>query len=220
LSGASGGTNSYAVSFKDASNGLVGHDNGSIRLSTDGGATWVAASSPTASPIQGLSFISGTNSAWVNAAAIPYRTTNNGSSWTAQTVYPISGTLNHNSFADTSNGWAVTSNGEVIHYRPAGTSAVDPRQESGVPAAYRLEQNYPNPFNPTTNVGFRIAHFGLVTLKVFDVLGQEVATLVNEQKEPGNYQVQFDASQLGSGVYFYTLKAGGFASTRKLLILR
>ncbi|HCV43670.1 MAG TPA: hypothetical protein DGH68_09315, partial [Bacteroidetes bacterium] len=117
LTGPSGAANSYAISFKDNSNGLVGHSTGAIRVSIDGGATWTAVSSPTTNPIQGLSFLSGTNSAWISAAAVPYRSTNNGTNWTAQTVYPISGTLNHNSFADTSNGWAVTSNGEVLHYR-------------------------------------------------------------------------------------------------------
>jgi photosystem II stability/assembly factor-like uncharacterized protein len=217
-SGASGSTNSYAVSFKDANNGLVGHSGGIIRISSNGGATWATASSPTASDIQGLSFLSGTNSAWINAGAVPYRTTNNGSSWSAQTVYPISGTLYHSSFADTSNGWAVTSNGEVLHYRPAGSTAVE--QDQLVPTDYALEQNYPNPFNPSTVIGYRIQERGFVSLKVFDVLGREVATLVKEVKQPGTYSVQWDASGEASGVYFYRIQAGDFVATEKLLFLR
>ncbi|MDH3251489.1 MAG: T9SS type A sorting domain-containing protein [Ignavibacteria bacterium] len=95
------------------------------------------------------------------------------------------------------------------------------------PVAFALEQNYPNPFNPTTNIGFRlpagqagIADFGLVRLAVYDLLGREVAVLVNEKKAPGTYTVQFDGSGLTSGVYFYRLQAGGFVQTRKLLLLR
>jgi choice-of-anchor B domain-containing protein len=96
----------------------------------------------------------------------------------------------------------------------------DVEEQSDVPRAFALDQNYPNPFNPVTNIQFSIANSQLTIVKVYDVLGREVATLVNEPREPGNYQVQFDASRLGSGVYFYTLKAGGFATTRKMLIMK
>ena len=92
---------------------------------------------------------------------------------------------------------------------------------------FSLYQNYPNPFNPITNIKFRIANlpdgkagFGLVTLKVYDVLGNEVATLINEEKQPGEYEVEFDASVLASGIYFYTIKAGDFSSTKKLILLK
>lgn len=227
LSGSSGSTNSYCVSFKDALNGLVGHDNGSMRISTDGGATWTAVSSPTSNPIQGMSYLSGTTSAWINAAAIPYRTTNNGSSWTAQTVYPITGTLYHSSFADTSNGWAVTSNGEILHYRPAGTTGIGAGPNNDIPAGFVLEQNYPNPFNPTTTITFTVPNVGMntgsrtpVTLKVYDVLGREVATLVDKPMNAGSHTVKFDASNLSSGVYFYSLRGGDFTTTKRMMLLR
>ncbi|MBM2841336.1 MAG: hypothetical protein HW412_1864, partial [Bacteroidetes bacterium] len=219
-SGSTGVTNSYAVSFKDNTNGLAGHSTGAMRLSADGGATWTTASSPTTNPISGLSFLSGTNSAWTNAGAVPYRTTNNGTSWTAQTVYPISGTLNHSSFADTSNGWAVTSNGEVLHYRPAGSTGVLPSQDGTIPTEYALGQNYPNPFNPSTKIQFAVKTREIVSLKVYDVIGREVATLVNEEKKPGSHTATFNASTLASGVYFYRLTAGDFVETKKLMLLR
>jgi photosystem II stability/assembly factor-like uncharacterized protein len=219
-SGASGGTNSYAVSFKDANNGLVGHSGGAIRISANGGATWTAVSSPTTSDISGLSFLSGTNSAWISAAAVPYRTTNNGTNWTAQTVYPITGTLYHSSFADTSNGLAVTSNGEVLHYRPAGSTGVLPSRDGTIPTVFALEQNYPNPFNPSTKIGFMIPSSGFTTLKVYDVLGREVATLVSEELKPGNYEATFDGRGLASGVYLYRLTAGPYGETRKLMLMK
>jgi len=85
---------------------------------------------------------------------------------------------------------------------------------------YKLNQNYPNPFNPTTQIDYSIKSAGLVTLKVYDVLGTEVATLVNERKEPGNYSVEFNAGKLPSGIYFYTLTSGKFTNTKKLILLR
>jgi hypothetical protein len=88
------------------------------------------------------------------------------------------------------------------------------------PEDFLLFQNYPNPFNPTTNIEFRIPNPGLVSLKVFDVLGKEVAALVNEQKPAGNYEVKFDGSNLPSGIYFYQLKAGNFIDTKKFLLLK
>jgi hypothetical protein len=83
-----------------------------------------------------------------------------------------------------------------------------------------LYQNYPNPFNPKTNIGFRIAEFGFVSLKLYDVLGNEVATLVNEIKSAGNYEVTFDASELPSGIYLYQLRSENYASTKKMLLLK
>ena len=97
------------------------------------------------------------------------------------------------------------------------TSVGEPKSK---PAQFELNQNYPNPFNPTTHFGFRIGDFGLVSLKVFDVLGREVATLVNEVKGPGKYEVEFSSDQFSSGVYFYRLSAGSFIQTRKLVLAK
>ncbi|MBI3194442.1 MAG: T9SS type A sorting domain-containing protein, partial [Ignavibacteriae bacterium] len=89
-----------------------------------------------------------------------------------------------------------------------------------IPNEFVLEQNYPNPFNPTTNFGLRIADFGLVTLKVFNVLGVEVATVFNETMEPGVYNMRWDASTLPSGLYFYKLTAGSFTDVKKLVLMK
>lgn len=88
------------------------------------------------------------------------------------------------------------------------------------PLAYILKQNYPNPFNPSTTINYSIKKNGLVTLKVYSILGKEVATLVNENQEAGNYSIKFNASKLPSGIYFYSLKSGGFSSTKKLILLK
>ena len=88
------------------------------------------------------------------------------------------------------------------------------------PDAFALAQNYPNPFNSTTTVAYAVPRRELIELKVFDLLGRDVATLVNEVKEPGTYAVQFHADRLASGIYFYRLRAGSFLETRKLVLLR
>ncbi|OQY75456.1 MAG: hypothetical protein B6D44_01255 [Ignavibacteriales bacterium UTCHB2] len=85
---------------------------------------------------------------------------------------------------------------------------------------YSLEQNYPNPFNPNTTIKFQIPKDGFVTLKVYDILGNELATLINEEKTIGNYEVNFDASKLASGVYIYKIQAGEFVSSKKMLLLK
>jgi len=89
-----------------------------------------------------------------------------------------------------------------------------------IPKTLALEQNYPNPFNPTTTISYAIPENSVVTLKVYDLLGREVATLVNEQKKAGNYGVKFDGSQLSSGVYFYQLRSGSLTIVRKMLLLK
>jgi hypothetical protein len=92
--------------------------------------------------------------------------------------------------------------------------------------SYKLEQNYPNPFNPSTVIKYSIPRstelhsVSQTTLKVYDILGNEVATLVNENKSAGNYEVKFDASNLASGIYLYKLQSGDFVQTRKLMLLK
>ena len=85
---------------------------------------------------------------------------------------------------------------------------------------FRLEQNYPNPFNPATSIRYSLPGRSHVTLTVFTVLGQQVATLVNENQEAGSHEIRFDGSGLATGVYFYRIQAGGFVRTKRLLLLR
>lgn len=134
-------------------------------------------------------------------------------------------------------------NEEIIILEPPGSSPVSYITKSavtftlgslsvelvgGTPQRYELRQNYPNPFNPTTNIEFSLLKSGYISLKVYDVLGKEVATLVDEVREAGNYRVSFDehnvssgtSSRYASGVYFYTLRSGDFLQTKKMLLLR
>ena len=99
-----------------------------------------------------------------------------------------------------------------------GTGVAD--RNEGPPVAFALDQNYPNPFNPSTTIRYALPNRSKVTLTVFNLLGEEVAHLVEGEKEAGFHEVQFDADNLESGVYLCRLQAGGFTQTRKLMILR
>jgi hypothetical protein len=89
-----------------------------------------------------------------------------------------------------------------------------------VPTDYTLSQNYPNPFNPSTQISFSIIRSGATTLKVYDLMGREVSTLVNETLAPGAYSVKFDATKLSSGTYVYVLTSGGMRLTNKMMLLK
>jgi N-acetylneuraminic acid mutarotase len=115
----------------------------------------------------------------------------------------------------------VTVGNEVWEYDPSlDTITTSVERELITPKDFALYQNYPNPFNPSTVISYQLAVGSQVTLKVFDVLGNEVAALVNEEKPAGTYEVEFNASNLTSGVYFYTLQAGEFLMTKKFVLLK
>jgi hypothetical protein len=131
-------------------------------------------------------------------------------------------------------GTARQENNQVISGFLADTlfrsMVVGVKQGDELPTSFLLEQNYPNPFNPLTIINYQLPVANWVTLKVYNILGQEVATLVDENKAAGKYDVQFDGSQLSSGVYFYRLTTGdhstsspneqSFISTKKLLMIK
>jgi hypothetical protein len=119
---------------------------------------------------------------------------------------------------DSRFGLGTTHFEKRMQFSIIGTVAV--KEISDPPHAYGLEQNFPNPFNPSTSIRFAIVHRQLTIVKVYDILGRDVTTLVNEVKEPGTYSVQLDASSLASGVYFYRLTAGQYVECRKMVVMK
>jgi len=107
---------------------------------------------------------------------------------------------------------------EAIYVLPQMATSMEDHATG--PKQFRLEQNYPNPFNPTTEIKFSLAHSSMVTLEVFNLLGQRVATLVNGNKSAGEHQVSFDASTLNSGVYLYRLQSESYSQVRKLTLIK
>ena len=145
----------------------------------------------------------------------------------------------YNNLDDTFSGWDIigSESGEVRYYVTAvvdGSESVPSNtvstngglyKESTPPpqhslTEFKLEQNYPNPFNPTTEISYSIPKSSFVTLKVYDTLGKETATLVNERKEQGRYTVEFSAGNLPSGMYIYQITAGKYGASGKMLLMK
>ncbi|MDQ3021859.1 MAG: T9SS type A sorting domain-containing protein [Bacteroidota bacterium] len=118
----------------------------------------------------------------------------------------------------TVNGFPL-GNEKIVNYNTNATIGIT-NISSEIPDNYLLSQNYPNPFNPVTNLEFGISKLGFVTLKIYDMLGKEVATLVNSTLNPGTYKYNFDASGLTSGVYFYKITAGDFVETKRMNLVK
>ena len=111
--------------------------------------------------------------------------------------------------------------GDGVWMRPLSEmiTGVEDKQNN-LPTNFSLQQNYPNPFNPSTTINYSVPKTSFVTIKVYNVLGREIKTLVNEKKSFGNYSVQFSGSSLSSGIYFYRMQSGNYSQTKKLIILK
>ncbi len=197
-----------------------------VSRTTNGGTTWSSLNTGTGiggytllryidnSPVVYLAGGTGTS-------GVIARSNNNGATWTVQTTAGLT-VINHMDFVrsgTTVYGYAVAGDGSVLKITDVVTGIEDP--SGNVPADYKLEQNYPNPFNPVTTINFSIPKASFVTLKVYDALGKEVASIISKDLQPGSYSQQFVASKnLGSGVYFYRLTAGDFSETKKFILAK
>jgi|WetSurMetagenome_2_1015567.scaffolds.fasta_scaffold26181_2 photosystem II stability/assembly factor-like uncharacterized protein len=123
-------------------------------------------------------------------------------------------------FTDKNTGWILGDNGNVYKTTTGGIPTDVDEIDFLVPDQYSLSQNFPNPFNPSTTISYQLPINNKVTLKIYDILGNEIATLVNDEKVADNYEVAFNAKHLSSGVYFYQLKAGEFISTKKMILIK
>lgn len=215
-----------SVFFIDAKNGwAVGGVNWGIFESsaflrtTDGGETWIEQPSEISHPLSGVYFTDANNGLVVGTSGTILRTTNGGKNWVLQTS-GTSVSLSAVSFADANNVIVVGSNGKILRSTNGGATSVPYNLKDKLPSHFLLSQNYPNPFNPTTTIIYSIPKQSLVTLKIYDILGREITTLVNEEKIAGTYKIDFNALSLASGVYFYRLEAGIYISTKKLILLK
>jgi Secretion system C-terminal sorting domain/Peptidase family C25 len=103
---------------------------------------------------------------------------------------------------------------------PKNTITEIVKEQNNSIASYSLRQNYPNPFNPTTTINYSVAKESFISIKIYDLLGREITTLVNNMKNAGNYEIEFDGSHLSSGIYFYRMQAGNFSDTKKLILMK
>ncbi len=203
---------------------FAGTENG-IYLSSDNGANWTAMNNGFTSvniPVV-YSLLQSGNNIFAGGTAFSgkgiFLSTDNGANWTAVNdglpdglgIYTMA-VINNTLIGSTRSG---------IFRRPLSEMVTDIKNnQNNLPSNFALLQNYPNPFNPTTTINYSIAKSSLVTIKVYNILGDEVETLVNTFKDAGNYSIKFNADKLASGIYFYKIEAGNFVETKKLILLK
>lgn len=206
------------VFFTNSQKGWVVGELGVILHTSDGGFTWTNQAIDTTGIYRRVFFVDSLTGWIVGWGGTIIHTTNGGLTWERQqsgTTLRLWGVH----FIDAQTGWVVGQDGLVLHTTTGGVTSV--RHElSADPLDFKLLQNYPNPFNPSTKIRFTVPSSQLTVLKVYNVLGQEVATLVNEVLKPGSYEVTWNATAFPSGVYFYRLHAGSFVQTKRLLLIK
>jgi photosystem II stability/assembly factor-like uncharacterized protein len=212
--------------FVEDSIGYAVGENGAKVKSTDGGNSWFLIT-PSGIFIENWesAFFINRNVGWVAGGSgrlIDY-TTDGGINWTRQLDFLSNAhSLYSIFFSDSITGWAVgvkPGGGEILKTTNGGVTFIE-SENGNVIRDFKLSQNYPNPFNPSTRISWQSPAAGHQTIKVFDVLGNEIATLVDEYKPAGSYEVEFNAAGLSSGIYFYTLTTGIYTDSKKMLLIR
>ena len=217
--------NSYGFSMKDTNTAVISNiTSGSIARTSNG---W--ASSDTVLLFTGtyglraVDWIPGTNALAIvggpSAAGMSATSTDGGTTWTQQTLPSGVQRLYVVQFLNPGLGWAAGNAGAILKWTGSPIVGVSDNAPF-VPEGFSLNQNYPNPFNPSTTIAYAIPQSTTVTLKVYDMLGREVATLVQADQVAGSYTVRFDGSSLSSGIYYYKLQAGSFTSTKSLTLVK
>ena len=206
----------------------IAGDNGRIYATTNYGISWFPQTSGVTDNLNDIQFRSQSEGIVVGDNGVVRYTDDGGTTWQADPYFNglTDGDIISLSTGDFNTGIAVVRNttldgGSTSSMFVLSTEPLDVSEnENTMPSQYSLQQNYPNPFNPTTKINYAIPQPEFVSLRVYDVLGKEIATLVNEEKNSGNYQVDFTGYGLSSGIYYYTLKAGNYSETRKLVLLK
>jgi photosystem II stability/assembly factor-like uncharacterized protein/pimeloyl-ACP methyl ester carboxylesterase len=212
-------SNFTGVHFTDASTGWVVGDLGAITHTTDGGTTWMAQPSGTSSNFTGVHFTDASTGWAVGDLGAITHTTDGGTTWNQQ-ITGRSNRLDDVYFTDANTGWTVGSGGIILHTANGGVSFVEEEEIQEMPTDYNLSQNYPNPFNPSTKIRYSVLQSSNVVIKVFDILGNEIETLVDEEKPTGTFQITWNAQNLPSGIYFYRIYAGNYIETKKMVLLK
>jgi len=214
--GFSGGLNGvYALNSNTVF--VCGHF-GVIRRTTNGGTNWVKLDSLTSRSLKAVYFPDVNTGTVVGDFGTILHTINSGNNWSIQTS-STTNALYGISFINSNTGWAVGNNGTVIKTINGGVTFINPISTE-IPNQFSLFQNYPNPFNPATKIKFALPKSSYAKLIVYDALGREVETIVNEQLKPGNYETEWDAAKYPSGVYFYKLITEEFTQTKKMLLIK
>jgi len=206
-----------SVDFVDENNGYISSGQGLLRT-TNGGTEWNVMNAPEGGYYK-IQFRNNFGYA-VSSDGKIVKTTDAGNSWIEQPTVTDNGL--YALYFNTDNYvYAGGLLGSIVKTIPTELIITGTGNNfTEIPRTFNLLQNYPNPFNPTTNLEFGISNLGFVSLKVYNMLGKEVATVVNENLNPGTYKYSFDGSGLSSGIYFYTLKTNGFSETKRMMLIK
>ena len=204
------------IDFLDGSRGLFCAGNKTFST-TNGGSSW------TLSPFTGLTI---TSVKYVSASQIYLcsspgkimKSTDTGINWHEQLTGVVN--LSDIDFRPSGDSGIACGTGGLITKTLNGGITSIIQSGNSIPGNFLLSQNYPNPFNPSTGIKFNIAKTGNVSIKVYDIIGKEVATIINQDLNPGTYDINFDASELPSGTYFYRLQTDGFTDTKKMILIK
>jgi photosystem II stability/assembly factor-like uncharacterized protein len=207
------------VFFINYNTGYIVGDSGTILKTHNAGTNWIVQNSNTLKNLMSVCFTDINTGYVVGYLGTIIKTTNGGLNWGGQS----SGTTNRLyelSFLNNNTGYIVGDSSSILKTTNGGGPIGINPISSEVPNAFSLSQNYPNPFNPTTNIKFNIPKTSNVKLNIYDALGREVAVLVNEELKPGTYEVDWDASNYSSGIYYYTLQSGDYKETKKMVLIK
>ncbi|MFA7361667.1 MAG: YCF48-related protein [Candidatus Kapaibacterium sp.] len=202
---------------------VIGRENAPVYRSTDFGMNW-----DSIGKVSGIFDIysarfSNANTGWCGGGGTPggrmFRTTNGGYNWTRMDNDNNPGYVDDIYFYNDSLGWATGSNGMVLYTTNGGLSYVN-QISTVIPESFVLHQNYPNPFNNTTNIMIEIKERDFYKLEIYDVTGKKVDNLLEGIKTPGTYQINYNASKLSSGIYFYKLICSNYIQTKKFSLIK
>ena len=192
-----------------------------IMKTSDGGENWSSKyfGGWNGLPVPRQVFFADNNYGWARSDNVILSSTNGGDDWTEQLNNPFyelgMGSIY---FVDNNTGWAVGANGLILKYQ--GVTSIGEERINRIPSEYFLSNNFPNPFNPSTTIRYSIPQSTNVVIKIFDILGNEIETLVNKEKPSGTYEITWYAENLPSGIYFYQLNAGSILETKKMNLIK
>ena len=199
---------------------LAGSD-GRIYISEDAGQSWTEKIvAPSGTYISSISFKDSLNGTAVGETGLILSTTDGGDTWNQQ-FSPTLTDFSDIEYSQNNSGIIKGEDGVIIGTKK-GTQIVgiESEQQNSLPDNFYLSQNFPNPFNPGTTLRYSIPNHSMVIIKVYDILGNEIETLINEEKPAGTYEITWYPANLSSGVYFYQLRAGSYIETKKMILLK
>ncbi len=207
-----------SISFTDDMTGWLSDTNGVLQKTTNGGLNWVMLVNSNFKRINEIAFLN-SNTGYAAGSQRILKTTDGGAIWILQ-YKDNAAALSSIKFVNDNTGYACCKGTNILKTTNGGNWLVGINTISSVPAEFSLEQNYPNPFNPVTNIKFAVPVTGNMKISVYNILGDEIEILVNENLTPGTYSVDFNAEKYSSGVYFYRLQSEKFSDSKKMIIAK